>query len=427
MKIVGMLCENGQGATVTVDGGRITAVEVGEATSGTPWGGKAQVAAPGASATPGAVAEPFLGGPDVWIAPGFIDLQVNGYGGCDFNRDSWTQGNASPEAFERIVAHLWRAGTAMCCPTIVTSSHEGIVASLTALAGATDENAHLRSALPAFHVEGPYISDEDGPRGAHPREHVRNPDWDEFRKFQDAAGGRIKLLTLAPECKGALSFIEKATDTGVVVSLGHTNGTPAQIRDAVRAGARMSTHLGNGSAALLPRHENYLWQQLAEDDLTAGLIVDGHHLPPAVVKVFARVKGAERLCLVSDVVALGGCTPGLYDGGRHEVLPSGKVVLVDTPYLAGAGHLLDVCSANALRWSELGTAGVACATSENPARLLGLEARKGRIKPNFDADLTLFRMPQGHGPLEIVATLLEGEVVYSLPQANSEQCGGKEL
>jgi N-acetylglucosamine-6-phosphate deacetylase len=113
----------------------------------------------------------------------------------------------------------------------------------------------------------------------------------------------------------------------------------------------MSTHLGNGAPATLPRHPNYLWEQLAEDRLTTSVIADGHHLPPAVVKCVARVKAPDRLCLVSDAIALGGLPPGLYNERRHDVLPSGKVTLAGTPYLAGAGHLLDTCVASALRFT----------------------------------------------------------------------------
>src|SRR5262249_53774543 len=167
---------------------------------------------------------------------------------------------------------------------------------------------------------------------------------------------------------------------------GHTGAAPERIRAAVKAGARMSTHLGNGAHAQIARHPNYIWEQLACDDLYASVIADGHHLPASVLKCMARVKGPDRLCLVSDAVALGGCAPGIYNDGRHEVLPSGKIVLAGTPYLAGAGHLMEMCAANALRFTDLGMAGVAQAAGENPARILGLEGRKGRVSPGYDAD-----------------------------------------
>src|SRR5690606_39274303 len=132
-------------------------------------------------------------------------------------------------------------------------------------------------------------------------------------------------------------------------------------------------------------------------------------LPPELVKIFARVKGAEHLVLVSDAAALGGLPPGVY-GETHEVLPGGKIALAGTPYLAGAGHLLDVCVANALRWTELGMAGIAQSAATNPANLLDLKDT-GSVKTGNLADLTLFREAQ-EGPLEIVATILEGKVLF---------------
>ena len=197
----------------------------------------------------------------------------------------------------------------------------------------------------------------------------------------------------------------------MVISLGHTGASPDCVRDAVKAGARMSTHLGNGSQDQIQRHRNYMFAQLADDGLTAGIIADGDHLPPELVKIFARVKGAERLVLVSDAAALGGLPPGIYGGGTHEVLPGGKIALAGTPYLAGAGHLLDVCVANALRWTELGMAGIAQSVATNPAQLLDLE-NTGSVKIGNLADLTLFRETED-GPLEIVAAILEGKVLFS--------------
>jgi N-acetylglucosamine-6-phosphate deacetylase len=267
----------------------------------------------------------------------------------------------------------------------------------------------LQTAMSCFHLEGPYLSEKDGLRGAHPLDCICDPNWDQFQRFQEAAEGRIKILTLAPERPGSIPFIEKAVENGIVISLGHTGATPEQVRDAAKAGARMSTHLGNGSHDQIQRHRNYIFAQLADDRLSAGIIADGDHLPPELVKIFARVKSAEHLVLVSDAASLGGLPPGIY-GGTHEVLPSGKIALAGTPYLAGAGHLLDVCVANALRWTELGMAGIAQSVATNPAKLLDLE-NTGSVKVGNLADVTLFRETP-EGPLDIVATILEGKVLF---------------
>src|SRR5437588_1215581 len=246
MELRGRLCETGQLATVTIEGARITAVETGNKASPLDPTPNAQRPTPG----------------DVWIAPGFIDLQLNGYGGYDFNQRFWREGQPAADTIARIVELAARAGTAMLCPTICTNSHEAMVNGLREIARAREEDPKLAAAIPAIHVEGPYLASEDGPRGAHPLEHVRDPEWEEFQQFQEAAGGLIKLLTLAPEREGALAFIEKVVASGVVVAIGHTGASPEQIRDAVKAGARVSTHLGNGAHAHIARHPNYIWEQL---------------------------------------------------------------------------------------------------------------------------------------------------------------------
>ena len=154
--------------------------------------------------------------------------------------------------------------------------------------------------MDGFHVEGPHISPDDGPRGAHPQRWVRPPDLDEFRRWQDATDGRIRIVTLSPEWPEAPRYIEALVAKGVVASIGHTKATAQQIADAVSAGATLSTHLGNGAHPVLRRHPNYIWEQLAEDRLMADFIVDGIHLPTSFLKVALRAKGIERSVLVTD-------------------------------------------------------------------------------------------------------------------------------
>src|SRR5262245_2384277 len=273
--------------------------------------------------------------PDVeagWVAPALFDLQVNGCEGKSFNSAS-----LGVEDVLRVVRVCRRHGVAGLLPTLVTASFEALSHGFTTLRQAREQFPEVARAVPGYHLEGPYISPEDGPRGAHPLRHVRPPDRDEFRRLQEAAGGRIRLVTLAPEHEGALGFIEWLAGQGVVVALGHTAARPERIREAVRAGARLATHLGNRPHALLPRDDSYVWEPLAHDGLWASVIADGHHLPPALLRVIARAKTAARLILTCDASSLAGLPPGRYAEWEQalEVLPEGKVVVCGTPFLAG--------------------------------------------------------------------------------------------
>jgi N-acetylglucosamine-6-phosphate deacetylase len=240
--------------------------------------------------------------------------------------------------------------------------------------------------IAGIHMEGPYLSPDEGARGAHPREHVALPDVDDFKRRQDAAGGRIVLVTLAPEVPGALPLIEHLAASGVRAAIGHTAATGQQIGDAVSAGATLATHLGNGCAQLLPRHPNAIWELLAADGVLASLIVDGHHLPPATVKAMVRAKRPERTILVTDAVAAAGCAPGRYAIGGVECClgDNGRVSLPGTPYLAGSSLTLDRAIANTVRFTGLSIDEVIPMASTIPARYLGTTTA-GSVTADWDA------------------------------------------
>lgn len=340
-----------------------------------------------------------------WIAPAFFDLQINGCGGISFNSPHLTD-----DAIRRVAAVCHRHGIGAFCPTLITHSQETLLHGFAALRRACETDTNLDRALPAFHLEGPYISAEDGPRGAHPLVHVRPPNWDEFCRLQDAAGGRIRLVTLAPEHEGALPFIEKLTASGVVAALGHTAATSACIRAALAAGARLATHLGNGSHALLPRHDNYFWEQLASDALWASVIADGHHLPPAILNCILRVKTAARTILTCDAGSLAGLPPGRYREWEQqfEVLSDGRIVVPGTTFLAGSGVFTDACVAHLLALGEVSLADALDMAGARPRQLLGLEARP--LAVGAAADLILFDWQPG-GTFTLRATVIAGEVI----------------
>jgi N-acetylglucosamine-6-phosphate deacetylase len=336
-------------------------------------------------------------GTKLWIAPGFIDLQVNGYAGVDYNSP-----DAPIDEIARSIDTQRSCGVTRLFPTVITGSKENICGSLRNLAKA---KSRLREgvSLEAFHVEGPWISADDGPRGAHPKEHVRPAAIEEWRRFQDAAEGQIRLLTVAPEQQGVLPLIEQVCAEGVVVSIGHTNATTSQIEDAIHAGATMSTHLGNGSHKEIPRFPNYIWDQLAADELYASLIVDGIHLPQAFVKVALRAKGLDRTILVTDAVAPAGCAPGIYRLGHLEVelLPENRVQLTTTGRLAGSALRMDRAVETFLRFTGLSLPEALMTATVNPGRALRIEGRQGFLEAGERADLILFRFDPGTKAIQI--------------------------
>jgi N-acetylglucosamine-6-phosphate deacetylase len=307
--------------------------------------------------------------------PGLFDLQVNGFGGVDFNAPS-----LSADACAEALARMRATGVTRCLPTLITSPFDRFAANARVLAAMTDP------AIAGLHMEGPYISPDDGARGAHPRADVRDASVEDFARRQDAARGRIVLVTLAPEVPGAMALVEHLVSSGVRVAIGHTAASAEQIRDAVQAGASLATHLGNGCAQVLPRHPNPIWELLAADGIFASLIVDGHHLPGATVKAMVRAKGCGRTILITDAIAAAGCAPGTFTiGGVDCVLGTdGRVSLPGTPYLAGSSLTLDRAVGNMVRFSGLSFDEVIPMASTIPARYLGTSTR-GTITCDWDA------------------------------------------
>jgi N-acetylglucosamine-6-phosphate deacetylase len=313
--------------------------------------------------------------------PGLFDLQVNGFAGVDFS-----DAGLSSEQLLKAVDAIGKTGVTRFLPTLITSSLE----TFSPCARTIARTSH--PAIAGIHMEGPYIAREDGPRGAHPREFVRDADVDDFRRRQDAAEGRIRLVTVSPESPGVLKVIEHAAAAGVRVAIGHTGATPAQIADAVSAGATLSTHLGNGCAQVLPRHPNVIWEQLADDRLTASFIVDGHHLPAATVKAMIRAKTPARAILVTDAMAAAGMPPGRYllGGQEVELSPTGRVAAPGAPNLAGSALRLDAAIGNTVRFTGLPLEDVVAMASSRPADYLGLAAA-GRITADWDPSTGTFR------------------------------------
>jgi N-acetylglucosamine-6-phosphate deacetylase len=350
----------------------------------------------------------------IYISPGWIDLQVNGFAGVDYNSPS-----ASHDEISRSIRAMFATGVTRFFPTVITGSPHNMSGALRNLAHAKDSIPE-GAAMEAFHVEGPYISPDDGPRGAHPRRWARPPDLDEFRRFQDAAQGHIRLITLSPEWPDAPRFIETVVREGVVVSIGHTRASADEIAAAVSAGATLSTHIGNGAHSTLPRHPNYIWDQLAEDRLAASFIVDGIHLPKSFLNVALRAKGLERAILVTDSVMPAGCAPGHYKLGEVDVElhADGSVRLSGEKRLAGSALRMDHAIQNVMKLAGLSLRDAITLATRNPARVGRIPYRQRGLNTGDRADLVRFTYEERRG-IQVLETWVGGlQMVKPLPNGH---------
>jgi len=343
---------------------------------------------------------------DVYIAPGFIDIQVNGFAGVDYNAP-----DASQEEIARSLRVMFSTGVSRCFPTVITGDPETMLGALRNLAAAR-EALPEGPAMEAFHVEGPHISPEDGPRGAHPQRWVRPPDVDEYKRWQEAAQGHVRLVTLSPEWPEAAHYIEMLSRDGVVLSIGHTKATAGQIQDAVSAGATLSTHIGNGAHSVMSRHPNYIWDQLAEDRLNASMIVDGIHIGKAFLKVALRAKGVERSVLITDAVMPAMCQPGRYLLAEVEVElhADQSVRMLGGTRLAGSSLRMDRGVENLMKIAGLTLAEAITMATTNAARAGRLGGRIRGLQPGSRADVVKFRF--AGGGMEVLETYVSGRQVF---------------
>ncbi|HBL77930.1 MAG: N-acetylglucosamine-6-phosphate deacetylase [Bacteroidetes bacterium GWF2_42_66] len=341
-----------------------------------------------------------------YISSGLIDIQINGFLGVDFSDQDLTI-----DDLRKATKALWKVGVTTFLPTVITNAQTNLKKSFSILSGALDDE-EIGMSISGFHLEGPYISPVQGYRGAHLEKYIRQPDWDEFSELQKAARGRIKLITIAPEVNGAISFTQKCTEAGVVVSLGHHNGPAEIIKQATNAGASMSTHLGNGCANMIDRHLNPLWAQLADDRLTITIIADGFHLNKEEVQCFYKMKGLERTVLVSDALDLAGLPPGEYTRLERVVVLTPDVVKFPAEnVLAGAASPLVACVSNMMKFTGCSLENAIQMATANPARSVGLN-NIGEIKQGKRADLILFTIEDDR--IVVQKTILAGKEVYSI-------------
>ncbi|MFN5732703.1 MAG: N-acetylglucosamine-6-phosphate deacetylase [Planctomyces sp.] len=344
-----------------------------------------------------------------WAAPGLFDLQVNGYAGIWFSSTDLTVDHV-----QQVLQHYARQGLTGCLPTLITNSAAAIEHGLSVLRQSRASCELCRMMIAGIHVEGPWISSADGPRGAHPLQHVRAASLAEYQSWQRASGGLVRLITVAPECPEVLSLIPQLTAEGVRVAIGHTGASPAQIEEAVTRGASLGTHLGNGCAGMVPRHDNIFWPQLADDRLTVSVIADGWHVPTAMLNCIHRCKSPARIVLTSDVSGFGGCAAGRYTTPAVdvEVLEDGRIVVAgQRQFLAGSGATTLQCVQRYRQLTGLPLTQTWELASNQPRRLLGLPIAE--ISEGATASLTLFRTGRNEnsGHLQPVAAVIQGHFV----------------
>lgn len=299
----------------------------------------------------------------------WFDFQINGFGGVDFQSDALTAAE-----LEHAVAALRQHGTGGIFATLITDEIDALCRRLENLERFCAASPAIRTMILGYHIEGPWLSPEPGYRGAHPAGPMHAPSVAEFQRLQASAGGRIRLVTLAPEWPGSGEGIAAIVTGGVQVSLGHTRATEAEIDEAIRAGARFCTHLGNGVPLQLPRHDNVIQRLLARDELTACFIPDGIHLPPFALRNFVRAKPAGRVLFTTDAMAGAGAPPGRYRLGALDVTVGADRIARNPNGGSFAGSTLTPDEGVRRTAEYLGIAVEAAAAlwSEAPARAFGV-------------------------------------------------------
>ena len=298
---------------------------------------------------------------------GLLDLQVNGYAGVDFNDASLTA-----EALDHALHAMLAAGVTRCLPTLITATEPVLEARFAALDQAASGSRLAKWMVPGWHLEGPFLNPAPGFRGCHPAEAMVRPDPRMLARLGKGLRRPILIVTLAAELDGAEETIRWCADQGKLAAIGHSDARADAVARAVAAGARMSTHLGNGMPQQLHKVDNPIMAQLAEDKLVAGLIADGIHLPPFAVRAMIRAKGPGRAVLVTDAVAAAGAAPGRYGfaGMEIDLAEDGSVRLPGSGTLAGSGLTMDRAVRNLVAWGIAPAAVALRMAGSDPAALL---------------------------------------------------------
>ena len=282
-----------------------------------------------------------------FVSQGLCDLQINGFAGIDYNDPT-----ARPDQIEQSLRAMLSTGVTRCLPTIITASLDWQQGCIAALEAARESSPLVNAMIAGYHLEGPFLNPEPGYSGCHPAQHMIAGNLDYVQRLQSVANGQIKLVTLAPEVPGVMDMIAPLSKQGICVAVGHSAADYSTLQQALDSGARMSTHLGNGTAPLLAKSDNTILSQLSLDGLSAGFIADDYHVRRHVLGVYLRAKQSANTVLVTDGTAGSYAPPGQYTLGKLAIERQQEPVVYQpgTTSLAGSATTLDRCVSNVCQW-----------------------------------------------------------------------------
>lgn len=333
------------------------------------------------------------------VIPGFIDVHIHGVAGADTM-------DATPEALQTMASHLPKEGTTGFLATTMTQSHENIVQALQNAANYIDQfNDGAEAEVLGIHLEGPFINPIK--KGAQPEEHIIDPSIQVFKEWQEQANSHIKLVTVAPEMSNGLEFIEYLSQNGVTASIGHTNATYDQVKDAVHSGATQVTHLFNGMRGLHHREPGTVGAALMFDELKVELISDGIHICPEMVQFAINAKGTDGALLITDAMRAKCLKDGRYElGGQPVNVANGQATLEDGTLAGSILKMIDSVR-NMLTFTDLELSDIIKLASENPAKQAHVFDRKGSLAVGKDADVVIL-----NDALEIDMTICRGKIAH---------------